>query len=113
MKSFILIFSLISFITTSCTETPVIVSDVCKITQEICYYSDMICKNFNHTDSKKIINENVIKELNDLKNETMMINDELQNKSLRKSSNQITDYQYRLSQIRNDLKKIYDNEIKK
>ena len=30
----------------SCSETPIIVDEICEITQEICYYANLVCENF-------------------------------------------------------------------
>lgn len=55
---------LISLSLFSCSpETNVIIENVCDITEEICYYANLICENYNPDVDNSIIDEKKVDEL--------------------------------------------------
>lgn len=63
MKTFLLTI-IISLSFFSCTpETNTIISNVCEITEEICYYANLICENYNPESDESIIDQKKVNEL--------------------------------------------------
>lgn len=65
MKKLFLFFTLTLFFF-SCSTANESISDVCGITQEICYYANMICDNYDSTFTTK-------SDLQDLRNELKLV----------------------------------------
>ena len=113
MKIILFIAIFLSFLFfSSCTETPQIVSDVCSITQEICHYSTLICEQFDLKKSNLEKTNQVKFELTNYLDELKIIYAEQQNPTLFKTNVNQSDVIYKLTQIRNDIKKIYVEEVK-
>lgn len=112
MKHFFLILIISFFLFPSCSETPIIVSEVCDITQEICYYANLVCENFNEieTPTKEIQALNA--QLNQLNFEVKNISDHSLDKTLVNNFEYQQETKYRLIRIRDELKKIYENQKK-
>jgi hypothetical protein len=105
-----LVFSILIF--QSCAEIDPVVSNVCDITEEICYYANLVCENFNKDATDNLNEEKTKSELiaivNDLKYEAEFTS----NNSNLKSSLQNSELKYRLLQIRNELKTLYEQQQK-
>jgi len=108
-KFFILIFI---FLFIRCSETQPIVNSVCSITEEICYYAHLVCENFNDQTLSK-------EKSTSIKTELQIVSDELKKEYLfiqqkKSAKNFESDFnlKYRLMQIRNDLKNIFDEQQK-
>ena len=98
---------------TSCSETPLIVDEICDITQEICYYANLVCDNFNPPNSS-FEKSNEIKP--DLKQISFDIKNVLDKTNLMSSDMKIISRESvkaELIQIRNQLKNLYLLELKK
>lgn len=97
----------------SCAEVEPIVSDVCEITSDICYYAEMVCENFNKTPEESFKESQTKQELisivNDLKYEAEFTS----NNFNKNNSLQSSDVKYRLLQIRNELRDLYEKQLKK
>lgn len=105
-----ILFSIFFF--TNCSESPQIISDICTITDEICYYADLVCKNFHQNES---LQKSQSSQISDLKN----ISDELKSEfiSLQKfksSGKEISENELKLRmlKIRNELKEIFEDQLK-
>ena len=112
MKQFFLIVIVSLLLFPSCSETPQIISDVCDITQEICFYANLVCENFNEIDCPEDQKADAIKQLNSLNFEVKNISDQSQDKSLAKNFEYQQETKYRLIQIRNELKEMYEKQKK-
>lgn len=112
MKTFLITILFFAALFSSCSNIDPVVSDVCSITEEICYYANLVCENFNKENSENIIDENEKTKLqqivNDLKYEAMFTSNNFSNKNPIHTS----EVKYRLIQIRNELKKIYEEKKK-
>lgn len=104
MKNLLLFFVPFLFLTTSCGTLPPIVEDVCEITEEICYYANLVCDNFQQ-------NVPAVEKVDQYKKELKIISSSLHRESLIANSlpNDRTnlehyDFKARLIQIRNELK---------
>lgn len=112
MKNFIVIFLFSLFLFPSCQNIDPIVSDVCEITEEICYYANLVCQNFNPDNTQ-------IKNSDELKKELQLIAQELKVVGVNTSS--LSPHQkiisqdkviYDLIEIRDRLKSIYESQQK-
>jgi len=108
MKIFLSLILFLSFLViTSCSELPQTVSTICDITQEICYYSNLICDNFSSVEFSS-------SDLNNAEKRLKQIEFDLNQISLN-TAHLSTDQQIlahdkvyaRLSKIRDDIKALY------
>lgn len=110
MKKFFILF-VISFTLFSCTpETNVVISDVCEITQEICYYANLICDSYIPDVDASIISSKKINELKNYANDLKYIYAD--QKIFPKAQATLSDQQkkYKLIEIRDQLKRIYEQQ---
>jgi len=110
LKKFLLLF-VISFSFFSCSpETNTIIENVCDITQEICYYANLICNNYNPATDAPIIDEKKMSELKlyaaDLK--SIYTSTQFPNKASAPLSNKMVND--KLIEIRDQLKRIYEQQ---
>ena len=96
MKQFFLIVIVSILLFPSCSETPQIISDVCDITQEICYYANLVCENFNQIDCPEDQKADAIKQLNSLNFEVKNISEQSANKNLTNNFEYQQETKYRL-----------------
>lgn len=107
MKTFFIVALFSLFLFPSCSETPQIISDVCDITQEICYYANLVCQNFNSIDCPEDQKNATLQKLNSLNFEVKNISDQSSNKTLTKNFEYQQETKYRLMQIRDELRDLY------
>lgn len=112
MKNFLIIFIVSLFIFPSCQNINPILSDVCEITEEICYYANLVCENFN-SDNLQIKNsDEVKKELQLIAQELKTVNVNTSTLSPQQKIISKDKVLYDLIEVRDRLKEIYQSQQK-
>lgn len=113
MKKIFLVLLVSFFLFPSCQNIDPIISDVCDITEEICYYANLVCENFN-SDNLQIKNsDEVKKELQLIASELMTVNVNTSSLSPQQKIISKDKVIYDLIEIRDKLKEIYQSQQKK
>jgi hypothetical protein len=113
MKIFISLFLILIFFLPACSNVNPIVSDVCEITEEICYYANLVCENFNPDHSQVDNSKEIKSELLELSNKLKVINVNTSSLSPFQKILAKDSIIYDLINIRDELKKIYETQISK
>lgn len=105
----VILFSLFFF--PRCTEAPVIISDICTITDEICYYADLVCKNFIHNSTLKNSESEKISELKNISDILKFEFSKMKMKEENLSDQDKNELKYKMLKIRNELREIYEQQL--
>lgn len=112
MKKIFLVLLVSFFLFPSCQNIDPILSDVCEITEEICYYANLVCENFN-SDNMQIKNsDEVKKELQLIAQELKTVNVNTSSLSPQQKIISKDKVLYDLIEIRDRLKEIYNSQQK-
>lgn len=103
-----LFLSLLIFLFSACSQLSPVASDICKITEEICYYANAICELYAGNPGKESdpgINYQLQKSNYILQNISVDISRNLLKEGKKKNPNEITP---ELIEVRNNLKNLYE-----
>ena len=110
MKKIFLLIVFSSLIFTSCSTVNPIVEDICEITEDICFYANLVCDNWEPSKANSELDLNTKSELIALRDEMQFINATLQPNQQNNKKFSDEDLKIKLIMIRDDLKRIVDRQ---
>lgn len=110
MNKFIILFFVAVLIFPSCSTVNPIVEDVCEITQDICYYANLVCDNFEPSKIESLEDDKLKSELIDLRTELQFLNVSSTNNQQTTKIFSDEDLKFKLIEVRDQLKRIYERQ---
>lgn len=110
MYKFIILFFVAVLFFPSCSQVDPIVDDVCEITQEICYWANLVCENFEPSTIESLEDDKLKSELIAVKEELQFVNALTTDKQLNNKNFSNDDLKMKLIEVRDQLKRIYERQ---
>lgn len=104
MKKIFLFLFLISFFAFDCSETPIILESICKITSDICYYSEEICKLVPKENNVEFQNDELKQNIYLIRNSLQLYNSSVKNLDRSFTDEDLEKLKLHLFEIREKLK---------
>lgn len=111
MKIYLFIILLALLVFPSCSQVNPIVENICDITEEICYYSNLICENWIPSDNNAELDQKEFNELQSIRDEVIILQASLNTGQPINKKEVEVDAVYKLIQIREDLKRMYQRQL--